>query len=93
LTELAASDISVIVQTLLGNNAKTISQGIEGADKFGTAPIRNSYWALCDSDLTSDMNDVDGFTHAANYPQQKNILLLSGDLFKISDSSYRLRVQ
>ncbi len=74
MTELAAADISVIVQTLLGNNAKTISQGIEGADKFGTAPIRNSYWALCDSDLTSDMNDVDGFTHAANYPQQKNIL-------------------
>ena len=73
-TELTASDISVIIQTLLGNNAKTISQGIEGADKFGTAPIRNSYFALCDSDLTADLNDVDGFTHSAQYPQQKNIL-------------------
>ena len=73
-TELTAADISVVVQTLLGNNAKTISQGIEGADKFGTAPIRNSYFALCDSDLTSDLNDVDGFTHSAQYPQQKNIL-------------------
>jgi len=59
---------------LLGNNAKTISSMIEGANKFGTAPIRNSWWALADSDLSADLNDVDGFTHAANYPQQANIL-------------------
>ena len=73
-TEITDTDVAVVVQTLLGNNAKTMSQGIEGANKFGTAPIRNSYWALCDSDLTSDMNEMDGFTNAANYPQQKNIL-------------------
>lgn len=73
-TEITAADVSVIIQTLLGNNAKVISNGIEGSDKFGTAPIRNSFFALCDSDLTSDLNDVDGFTHSSQYPQQKNIL-------------------
>jgi len=73
-TELSASDIAVIVQTLLGNNAKVIADGIEGSNKIGTAPIRNSYFALCDSDLTPDLNDIDGFTHSAQYPQQKNIL-------------------
>lgn len=73
-TEITAADISVVVQTLLGNNAMTTSQMIEGADKFGTAPVRNSYFALCDTDLTSDLNDVDGFIHSAQYPQQKNIL-------------------
>ena len=73
-TEISVSDIAVVVQTLLGNNAKTISEGIEGADKFGTAPIGNAYFALCDSDLTSDLNDVDGFVQTPQYPQQKNIL-------------------
>jgi len=72
-TEIAASDVSVIVQTLLGNNAKTVAQGMEGADKFGTSPVRNSFWALCDSDLTADLNDVDDFKHTAQYPTQKNI--------------------
>lgn len=73
-TELTAADISVVVQTLLGNNARTLSQGEEGADKFGTAPIRNAYWALASTDVTADLNDVDGFTHSAQYPQQRNIL-------------------
>jgi len=73
-TELTAADISVLIQTLLGNNAKTVAQGMEGADKFGTAPVRNAYWALCDSDLTADLNDIDGFEHTSQYPTQKNIL-------------------
>lgn len=73
-TELHPSDIGAVVQTLLGNDAKTISQSIEGADKIGTSPIRNSYFALAHSDISYDLTNVDGFTYTANYPSQRGIL-------------------
>jgi len=73
-TEITDTDISVIVQSLVGNNAKTVAESIEGADKFGTAPIRNSYLVLSDSDITSDLNSVAGFVHSSQYASQKNIL-------------------
>ena len=73
-TELTAADISIVIQSLLGNNAKTIASVIPGADKFGTAPIRNSYFTLSHSDMSSDLNNVAGFVNSAEYPSQKNIL-------------------
>lgn len=72
-TEITASDCAVAYQALRSNNAKTVATNIEGADKFGTSPIRNSYLAMCDSDLSTDIQNVNGFVHAAQYPQQANI--------------------
>jgi len=40
-TELTRSDVDDVVRTLLGNNAYTILDNIEGEDKFGTAPRMN----------------------------------------------------
>ena len=40
-TELTRSDVDDVVRTLLGNNAYTILDNIEGDDKFGTAPRMN----------------------------------------------------
>jgi hypothetical protein len=37
-TEITRSDIDVVVRTLRGNNAYSFLNGIEGEDKFGTAP-------------------------------------------------------
>jgi hypothetical protein len=41
-TELTRGDVDDVVRTLLGNNAYTILDNIEGDDKFGTAPVRKS---------------------------------------------------
>ena len=46
-TELTRSDVDVVVEALVGNNAYTIMDNIEGEDKFGTAPVRDAYFALC----------------------------------------------
>lgn len=73
-TEVTANDISVIVRTLLGNNAYTILDNIEGEDKFGTAPVRDAYFAMCHTDLTGDLTDTDGFIHKNNYPSPMNAL-------------------
>jgi len=72
-TNLTRSDIDLIYRTLVGNNAKTIAQMIDGTNKFGTAPVRNCFLAMCHSDLTPDMQNVNGFRPTAEYPAQQGI--------------------
>lgn len=43
-TEITRPDINKVVRTLMQNNAYTILEGIEGEDRFGTAP--KIEWAL-----------------------------------------------
>lgn len=39
-TEMSRSDIDVVVRTLRGANAYSFLSGIQGEDRFGTAPVR-----------------------------------------------------
>ncbi len=73
-TEIARADVDVIIRTLVGSNAMRISDNIEGADKFGTAPVRDAYFALADSDLIGDLERVEGFIAQSQYPTQMNVL-------------------
>lgn len=73
-TELTRSDVDDVVRTLLSNNAYTIFDNIEGENKFGTAPIRDAYFALCHTDLTKDMDSVTGFIQKNQYPAPMNAL-------------------
>lgn len=73
-TNLTRSDIDDVVRALLGNNAYTILDNIEGEDKFGTAPIRDAYFALTHTDLTKDLDSVDGFVQKNQYPSPMNAL-------------------
>jgi len=71
-TEITAADVDVVVRSLLSNNAYTIMDNIEGEDKFGTAPVRDSYLALCSTDLVGNLEAVAGFTHKSQYPSPMN---------------------
>ena len=73
-TEITRSDINVVVQALLFNNAYTIMDNIEGEDKFGTAPVRDAYFALCSTNLTSSLDQVAGFIQKNQYPAPMNAL-------------------
>lgn len=73
-TEITFNDVSGVVRTLLGNNAYTILDNIEGEDKFGTAPVRDAYFALCHTDMTQDLDNTDGFTQKNSYPSPMNAL-------------------
>ena len=66
-TEITRSDVGTIVRTLLDNNAYTILDNIEGKNEFGTAPVRDAYFALCSTQLTSDLENVSGFLQKAQY--------------------------
>ena len=73
-TELTRNDVDIVVRTLLGNNAYTILDNIEGDDKFGTSPVRDAYFALCHTDLSRDMDNVQGFIQKNQYPSPMNAL-------------------
>lgn len=73
-TEVTRSDVDEVVAALLSNDAYTILDNIEGQDKFGTAPVRNAYFALCNSDLTKSLDSVSGFVQKNQYPSPMNAL-------------------
>lgn len=73
-TEITRADINIVTQTLLGNNAQTITDYIQGQDRFGTAPVRNAYFAMCSTDLMSSLENVNGFININQYPSPMNAL-------------------
>jgi N4-gp56 family major capsid protein len=73
-TEITRSDVDAVVRTLLNNNAYTIMDNIEGEDKFGTAPVRDAYFALCSTQLTGNLDAVNGFIQKNQYPSPMNAL-------------------
>jgi N4-gp56 family major capsid protein len=73
-TEITRSDVDSVVRSLLNNNAYTIMDNIEGEDKFGSAPVREAYFALCSTQLTGNLDNVAGFTHKTQYPSPMNAL-------------------
>lgn len=73
-TEITRSDVDTVVRTLLNNNAYTIMDNIEGEDKFATGPTRDAYFALCSTNLTGNLDNVNGFIQKAQYPSPMNAL-------------------
>jgi len=73
-TEITRSDVNEVVRALLDADAYTVLDNIEGEDKFGTAPVRDAYFALASTRLTGDLDDVDGFIHKNQYPSPMNAL-------------------
>ncbi len=73
-TELTRSDVDEVIRTLADNNAYTIADNIEGADKFGTAPVRDAYFALGSTKLIGDLENVQGFIAKAQYPSPMEAL-------------------
>ena len=73
-TELTTPDVDLAVRTLLSNDARLMLDGIEGENRFGTGPARDSYLALTSTDLTPDLNNNQDFISKNNYPSQGKIL-------------------
>lgn len=73
-TEITRSDVDTVIRGLLNNNAYTIMDLIEGEDKFGTAPVRDAYFALCSTQLTGNLENVGGFIAKNQYPSPMNAL-------------------
>jgi len=71
---LTRSDVDLVVRELLDNDANTITDNIEGEDKFGTAPVRDAFFGLCSTKMTGNLDAVQGFIHKNQYPAPMNAL-------------------
>lgn len=68
-TNLGVSDFSLVATTLDTNNAQKFMAGIEGENKYGTGPIRPSYFMLSSTELQTDFDGLtgQGFLSVMNY--------------------------
>lgn len=73
-TEITRFDIDTVVRTLRGNNAYSFLTGVEGEDRFGTAPVRDAYFGLGHTDMIGQLDAVTGFIQKWNYPNQQSTL-------------------
>jgi N4-gp56 family major capsid protein len=73
-TEITRPDCDEVIRTLMNNNTYSIMDNIEGANKYGTAPIRKAYFCLCSTELVGNLDQVFGFKAVAEYPSPNNIL-------------------
>lgn len=58
---------------MLGNDARTMLEGIDAANKFGTAPTRDAFIALASTDITPDLQNVSGVLLKNAYPHQEGL--------------------
>ena len=71
---MSALDISKAVRLLRTANAQFIMDLVEGENKFGTAPVRSCFFGLGHTNLSADMDQLQGFINVANYANQSNLL-------------------
>ncbi len=72
-SEITRGDINNIERILLGNDARTMLEGIDADLKFGTSPTRDAFIALASTDLTSDLQNVQGVLLKNAYPHQEGL--------------------
>ena len=85
-TNFGVSDFSLVATTLDTNNAFKFMSGIEGMDRFGTGPVRSSYFMLSSTELQTDFDGLtgQGFLNQWNYPTNASALPSEyGNVFNI----------
>jgi N4-gp56 family major capsid protein len=87
-TNLGLSDFSLIATTLDTNNAYKFMSGILGENRFGSGPVRSSYFMLSSTELQSDFDQITGpngtFLNQWNYPNNTSALPSEyGNVFNI----------
>lgn len=73
-TEITDSDIQTAIVALRQGNARLMTNPLPGENKFGTAPVRSSYWGFMSVDMQKDLEAVSSFLSVANYPNPMNAL-------------------
>ena len=67
-SNVTLSDFDTVTSALLTNDAWMILDSIGAEDKFGTGPTRDAYLALGHTNLSRNLNNLNGFISKWNYP-------------------------
>ncbi len=72
-SEISRGDVNNIERILLGNDARTMLEGIDADLKFSTGPTRDSFIALASTDMTADLQNIQGVLLKNAYPHQEGL--------------------
>jgi N4-gp56 family major capsid protein len=72
-SNISLNDVNNIENILLGNDARTMLSNLEAVNKFGTAGVRDAFIALCNTNLSADLQRVQGVLLKSAYPTQEGI--------------------
>ena len=72
-SEITFQDINNIERVLLGGDARTMLSSMDARDFFGTAPLRDTFVALCHTDITADLQAIDEVQLKSAYTYQDGL--------------------
>jgi N4-gp56 family major capsid protein len=72
-TNISRADCNNIERILLGNDARTMLESVDAMDKFATSPTRDAFIALAHTNVTTDLQNVQGVILKNAYPQQEGL--------------------
>lgn len=72
-SNISLADVNNIERILLGNDARTMLSSLNAGRDFGTAGVRDAFVALASTNITSDLQAVQGVLLKSAYPSQEGI--------------------
>jgi N4-gp56 family major capsid protein len=72
-SNISLNDVNNIENILLGNDARSMLTSLEATNKFSTAGVRDAFIALASTNLSADLQKVQGVLLKSAYPTQEGI--------------------
>lgn len=72
-SNISLNDVNNIETILLGNDARTMLTSIDAENKFSTGPTRDAFIALASTNLTNDLQKIQGVLLKNAYPSQAGL--------------------
>jgi N4-gp56 family major capsid protein len=72
-SNISLNDINNIENILLGNDARSMLTSLEATNKYGTGGVRDAFIALANTNLSADLQKVQGVLLKSAYPTQEGI--------------------
>jgi N4-gp56 family major capsid protein len=72
-SNISLNDVNNIENILLGNDARSMLTDLDASTRIGTAGVRDAFIALANTNLSSDLQRVQGVLLKSAYPTQEGI--------------------
>jgi len=73
-TEISAKDIRAVVKQIMENDGRPFNAMQDGANKFGTAPLPETFWALSSVSMMDDLEGLAPYWRGKEtYPQKAGL--------------------
>lgn len=72
-SNISLNDVNNVENILLGNDARSMLTSLEATNRYGTAGVRDAFIALASTNLSSDLQRVQGVLLKSAYPTQEGI--------------------